>query len=124
MDAATIGHLGDLSAEKSPRRKKTGRFDDNLVCIISDLHCNPDNYQEAKLRRTITEILAMNPLPRNVIALGDLAYLQGKVPEYLRLKEIVAPWKLLASNLRWQWETMTKGRISPLYSRRKPQNHE
>ena len=80
MDAATIGHLGDLSAEKSPRRKKTGRFDDNLVCIISDLHCNPDNYQEAKLRRNITEILAMNPLPRNVIALGDLAYLQGKVP--------------------------------------------
>ena len=91
MDAATIGHLGDLSADKSPRRKKTGRFDDNLVCIISDLHCNPDAYQEAKLRRTITEILAMNPLPRNVIALGDLAYLQGKVPEYLRLKEIVAP---------------------------------
>ena len=91
LDAAAIGRLGEIPTERSPRRKKKGGFDDNLVCIISDLHCNPDAYQEAHLRRTITDILAMDPLPRNVIALGDLAYLQGRIPEYVRLREIVAP---------------------------------
>ena len=33
----------------------------------------------------------MKPLPRNVIALGDLAYLTGKPTEYALLKELIAP---------------------------------
>ena len=39
------------------RRRWRGRFDEDLVCIISDLHVNPEGYQPAKLERTIDEIL-------------------------------------------------------------------
>lgn len=74
------------------RRRRTGSaFDDNLVCIISDLHTNPGGYQPGRLERTVTDILRLNPLPRNVFALGDLAYLTGKQEEYVRMKEILAP---------------------------------
>ena len=68
-----------------------GTFDENLVCIISDLHTCPGSYQPDKLRRTIADILAMNPRPRNLISLGDNAYLTGKDEEYALLKEILAP---------------------------------
>ena len=68
-----------------------GKFDENLVCIISDLHTNPGSYQPEKLKRVVADILAMNPRPRNVISLGDNAYLTGKDEEYALLKEILAP---------------------------------
>ena len=61
------------------------------ACIISDLHCYPEGYQPAKLVRTVDEILRLNPRPRNVIALGDLAYLTGRPEEYALLKKILAP---------------------------------
>ncbi|MBO7511091.1 MAG: hypothetical protein J6T35_07895, partial [Bacteroidales bacterium] len=59
-------------------------FDENLVILISDLHINPEGYQPERCERIIHEILAMRPLPRNVLALGDIAYLCGKVEEYVR----------------------------------------
>lgn len=73
------------------RRKWNGRFDEDLVCIISDLHVNPGGYQPAYLERTVDEILRLNPRPRNIIALGDLAYLTGRPEEYALLKKILAP---------------------------------
>lgn len=92
LDAAGAVSLLDASSEASCRRKKkAGLFDENLVAIISDLHTNPDGYQPARLERTIADILALNPRPRNIIALGDLAYLTGKPSEYARLKEILKP---------------------------------
>lgn len=78
------------AAGKSRKRVK-GKFDDNLVVFISDLHTNPDGYQPGKLRKVVDDILAMKPLPRNVIALGDLAYLTGQPSEYAGLKPILAP---------------------------------
>jgi len=70
---------------------KKGKFDDDTVVFISDLHTNPGSYQPERLIRTVNDILKMNPLPRNVIALGDLAYLTGKPAEYALLKELIAP---------------------------------
>ena len=78
-------------ADGRRRRGKAPVFDDNLVCIISDTHCNPEGYQPGRLERTIADILTLNPLPRNVIALGDLAYLTGKPEEYAHFKELIAP---------------------------------
>lgn len=75
---------------EAPRRRKKDGFDENLVVIISDLHTNPEGYQPARLERTVRDILALRPRPRNVIALGDLAYLTGKPEEYARLKEILS----------------------------------
>lgn len=60
--------------------------DENIVCIISDLHVRPGKYQEAHLIKTIDEILALNPLPKYVLCLGDIAYLTGKVEEYAAAK--------------------------------------
>ncbi len=91
LEAAPLESLADLPAGKRRRRKKTGEFDENLVVIISDLHTNPSGYQPARLERTISDIIAMDPKPRNVIALGDLAYLKGKPEEYALLKEMIAP---------------------------------
>ena len=80
------------SLPKSKKEKKRSKeFDENLVVIISDLHTNPDGYQPAKLRKTISDIVAMKPKPKHVIALGDLAYLQGKASEYALLRQIIQP---------------------------------
>ena len=79
------------SAAPMDRRRRVAPFDDNLVCIISDLHTNPGAYQPRLLERVVADILKLNPLPSNVIALGDLAYLTGRPEEYALLKEIIAP---------------------------------
>ena len=77
-----LGMQGMLGGLKAPNisnmgieKTKKGKFDENLVVFISDLHTNPGGYQPDRLRRTIADILKMKPLPLNVIALGDLAYL-------------------------------------------------
>ena len=72
--------------------KKTRKYngpvylDDNLVCIISDMHVYPGHYQSVYFERTINEILALNPLPHHVLCLGDVAYLTGKPEEYAAAK--------------------------------------
>ncbi len=104
LEAAPLEALGRRPAEGSRRKRGKGGFDDNLVVIISDLHTNPGGYQPAKLERTISDILTLNPRPRNVIALGDLAYLKGQPHEYALLKEIVAPLEKAGIRL-----TMTMG---------------
>ena len=98
---AAAGILGAFqAAQASPvvkfasapgKKRAKGRFDDNLIVFISDLHTNPDGYQPEKLCKVVSSILAMKPLPRNVIALGDLAYLTGQPCEYAGLKPILAP---------------------------------
>ena len=91
LDAAGPAALKGLGSEPGRRKRKKDGFDENLVVIISDLHTNPGSYQPARLERTIADILALRPRPRNVIVLGDLAYLTGKPSEYALLKQILAP---------------------------------
>lgn len=86
--------LFQISDAASPAKKahaKANALDDNLVVFISDLHTNPDGHQPVKLKKVVDEILAMKPMPRNVIALGDLAYLTGRPREYDALKPILEP---------------------------------
>ena len=70
------------------QRKKTGQggLDENLVCIISDLHVRPGGYQEKYFESAISDILALKPLPKYVLCLGDIAYLTGKPEEYAAAK--------------------------------------
>ena len=89
---AALGVLG-LSFEACgvlpPVSKKTDghfRFDENLVCIISDLHINPGRHQEQYFAGIVDQILTLNPRPRYVLCLGDIAYLTGKPEEYAAAK--------------------------------------
>ena len=86
-----LAKAGDFGELAQPGRKGRGlqRFDDDLVCIISDLHVRPGKYQQEYLERTIKEILELRPRPRNVICLGDIAYLTGKAEEYAVAKELL-----------------------------------
>ena len=56
--------------------------DENLTVFISDVHAKPDTYQLGRFERVIDEILAMDPLPRRVVCLGDLAWCYGCRADY------------------------------------------
>jgi len=63
-------------------------FDENLAVLISDSHVCSDTaqtrwlYTQEEFDRRIAEILVMDPLPRNVIFLGDLAFDAGSRNDY------------------------------------------
>lgn len=71
--------------------KAKGRLvvNENLVCIVSDLHIRPGHYQEEYFEKTVADILALNPRPLNVLCLGDIAYLTGKPEEYAAAKKYI-----------------------------------
>lgn len=79
----------------NPNEKKTaGRHRvkaDDRVVLMSDFHANPNGYQADMLRRAVEDILKMKPLPRAVIAFGDIAYLTGQADEYRKAREIMEP---------------------------------
>lgn len=66
-------------------------LDENTVVFLSDLHANPEGYQPERLDRCVAEVLALNPLPANVICLGDLAYLTGRPEEYETVAACLKP---------------------------------
>ncbi len=82
-----------LTEMMSPKRKKkvSSQFDDNLVILISDMHVLPNSHTPDYLTRVVNEILAMKPLPRNVIGLGDLANLYGHREDYECARQVLAP---------------------------------
>ena len=90
-----------LARMMSPKRKKkvSGRFDEDAVILISDMHVLPNGHTPDYLTRVVNEILAMNPLPRNVIGLGDLANLYGHVEDYECARQLFAPLEEAGINL-------------------------
>jgi len=89
----TNGQSIKASEPFSGECKKNGKqvFDENLVCLITDLHIRVDHYQQEYFQKTVQDILALNPLPRRIICLGDIAYLTGKVEEYKLAKKFFNP---------------------------------
>ena len=59
-----------------------GDFDENLSVFVSDVHIKPDGYQLGRFRQVVSEILRMDPLPRNVVCFGDIARSFGKAEDY------------------------------------------
>ena len=62
-------------------------FDDNLSIIFSDAHVCGEEVRAARftpkrMKAFVDEVLAMRPLPKRVIHLGDLAYLHGHPADY------------------------------------------
>ena len=75
------------------------RHDQNLVAFIADLHVNgtaegkpgEDCHQTEYLRKTVAEILTLDPLPANVVCCGDIAFLFGLPQDYALAKTILQP---------------------------------
>jgi len=95
--ATLVGTVGKIEASPiykslsaEPKRKK-GKFDEDLIVFLTDVHLNPGEYQHDRAKKIVSDILSMKPLPANVIVLGDLAYLTGGIKEYTALKEVVKP---------------------------------
>lgn len=70
--------------------------DENLSVLVSDIHLqtNPSNgysFTAREFPRRVREILAMRPLPRNVICFGDMTYNSGEPESYAFLREQVRP---------------------------------
>ena len=60
-------------------------FDENLIVFLADVHAGAAKKcatARAKLKETVDEILAMRPLPRNVLVFGDVAYTCGLGADY------------------------------------------
>ena len=62
-------------------------FDENLSIIFSDAHvCGEEaraaRFTPKRLAAFVDEVLAMRPLPKRVVHLGDLAYLHGHPADY------------------------------------------
>ena len=72
-------------------------FDDNLAVFISDPHVNADPkisrymYPREWLIKTVSEILALRPLPRHVFCFGDLVFDHGVEGDYQEARKILAP---------------------------------
>lgn len=64
---------------------------DDRVVLMSDFHANPNGYQAERLSRAVEDILKMRPLPRAVVAFGDIAYLTGQADEYRKARGILDP---------------------------------
>lgn len=90
MLKADASVLPDYASSEAGRRKK-GRFDENLIVFLSDMHIQPGGHTPERFRKVVNEILAMRPLPRNVIGLGDLAHLYGREEDYRLARELFAP---------------------------------
>ena len=75
------------------RTAGTDGFDESLSVIVSDLHIGGSNpnitYTLPAFERVVDEILAMDPLPRHVICLGDVALSFGLDVDYRVSKPVL-----------------------------------
>ena len=96
--AAATGAAGCVGTKPKADCEKTPKFDDNLSVFVTDIHLGgkqldggsaAPEYTQGRLSAFVDEVLAMRPLPRRVISLGDLAYLRGNPDDYAKSKPIL-----------------------------------
>ena len=96
LAAAAAGRLA--AAAETP-----ASLDPNLVVVISDIHAarpwSEQKYRTSreyphvndKIREFVAEILAMRPLPANVIGLGDISLAFAEEKEYALCRSLLKP---------------------------------
>ena len=96
--AAAAGLSVGTTAVAADAAQKRGVLDGNLAAFISDMHVNglrkevPTHcYEEECLRKTVAKILALDPLPANVVCFGDIAYHWGQPEDYPLAASILKP---------------------------------
>lgn len=92
--AATVAT--NIMAENVRTTPPSREVDSALAVFFSDLHVNGREdigyvHQADHLRRTVSEILALDPLPANAICCGDIAFLWGMPEDYALVREILQP---------------------------------
>ena len=96
------GFIGGMAASASLAAVGEGpaALDPNVVALISDTHIPGQEYkgwakdfsfQPRRLKKVVADILAMRPLPAQVIHLGDIAYLFGKKADYEAAAALLKP---------------------------------
>ena len=68
--------------------------DSNHVVLLSDIHIGHwDRYLFANdfLKKSVAEIVAMNPRPAHVLIYGDLAFDTGQTQDYRILRDLLSP---------------------------------
>ena len=95
---AAGGLVASVALPSFGQGKEARRLDASLVALISDLHVNglkaefPAHcYEEVCLRKTVADILALDPLPANVVGFGDIAYHWGQPEDYPLAASILKP---------------------------------
>ncbi len=96
--AAAGGLLAGKALGAAAALQKCGTVDANLVAFISDMHINGlrkevqgHQYEEACFNKTVASILALDPLPANVVCLGDIAYHWGQREDYVLAAQLMKP---------------------------------
>lgn len=77
-------------------------LDADLVALFADLHVTGEpntKHQREGLARCVSDVLALNPRPANVLFYGDLSINVGQTNDYRVLKELVRP--LEDAGVRW-----------------------
>ena len=98
--AATTASLA--SGEVSPRKKGAAQLDPNRVVLISDVHIplprSEQKWRTAEypwiietVKKHLDEILALDPLPAQIISLGDMSIAFGEDREYEIWREMLKP---------------------------------
>ena len=95
---AASGLVASAALPSFGQGEEARRLDASLVALISDLHVNglkvevPTHcYEEVCLRKTVASILALDPLPANVVCFGDIAYHWGQPQDYPLAASILKP---------------------------------
>ena len=69
--------------------------DESLAAFISDLHVNGEKpeptYQREYLARCVRSILALDPLPAQVVCFGDISHFWGYAADYVAAKKLLQP---------------------------------
>lgn len=95
---AAAGVAASRGAAADGARAAGRRHDPRLTAFISDLHLNglrdevpTHQYEEQCFRKTVVDILALDPLPANVVCFGDIAYHWGQPEDYVLATELFKP---------------------------------
>ena len=96
--AAAGGMMAGRAASAQAIASRLKGPDPNLAVFISDLHVNglksevpTHQYEEACFSKTVAAILALDPLPANVVCFGDIAYHWGQREDYVLESRLMKP---------------------------------
>ncbi|MDO4576339.1 MAG: metallophosphoesterase [Planctomycetia bacterium] len=82
------------------------------VAIFSDTHLHgPEDIQHVvRFNQCVAKVLAMNPRPATLLIYGDVAYLEGKVEEYVLFRKLIQP--IEKAGIHWECAMGNHDRIA------------